>query len=382
MNICHAFPFFSIRYAGGTSDLMCKIAKAQVKAGLEPVIFSGDYNFDYDLSSSLQGVEFQISRSYFDKRGFSLMPSLNKFLKRDIMNFDVVHMHVFRTYQNLILYKYCKKFKIPYIMDAHGSVPYATRKPVIKRLFDNVWGRKMLRDASWVVAETEVGINEYLEIEPDLNRSKMTILSPPFDTDEFKILPKKGEFRKTIGLSNEIPLIMFIGRVHHIKGNDFLIRGFAELIKKKPNAVLAIIGSDDGHMEECKKLSIELGIKEKVLFPGFLASADKNAALVDADIVAQMSRQEQGAWAPFEAVLCNTPIVTTDHTGAGEDVKKINAGATVRFDDTQDLCDTMLNILDNYSEAKDKTMLAKRYIENNLSFNSRIGEYTQLYMNS
>ena len=200
----------------------------------------------------------------------------------------------------------------------------------------------------------------------------MVVLSPPFDTDEFLKLPNKGQFRKSIGLDEDIPLIMFIGRVHHIKGNDFLIRGFAELLKHKQNAVLVIVGSDDGHMEECKNLSANLGIKEKVLFPGFLSGNDKNAALVDANIVAQMSRQEQGAWAPFEAVLCNTPIITTDHTGAGEDVKRLDAGETVNFDDTQGLCNTMTNILNNYDNAK-KRQKELLHIELKLSFNGRIG---------
>ena len=48
MKILHAFVFFSIKHAGGTSDLMYKIAKAQKKAGLSPIILSGDYKFDYE----------------------------------------------------------------------------------------------------------------------------------------------------------------------------------------------------------------------------------------------------------------------------------------------------------------------------------------------
>ena len=63
-----------------------------------------------------------------------------------------------------------------------------------------------------------------------------------------------------------------------------------------------IVGSDDGHMDECKELAIKLNIKDKVFFTGFIGGSDKNSALVDADVVLQMSRQEQGAWAPLEGV--------------------------------------------------------------------------------
>ena len=63
---------------------------------------------------------------------------------------------------------------------------------------------------------------------------------------------------------------------------------------------LVLVGPDDGHMAECKKIVEDLGISRNVLFTGFLGGEHKNSALVDADIVVQLSRFEQGAWAPLE----------------------------------------------------------------------------------
>ena len=60
MKILHPFLFFSIKYAGGTSDLMFKIAKAQHKKGLKPIILSGNYMFDNELREKLPNVEFKI----------------------------------------------------------------------------------------------------------------------------------------------------------------------------------------------------------------------------------------------------------------------------------------------------------------------------------
>ena len=113
MKILHAFIFFSIKHAGGTSDLMYKIAKAQKKAGLSPVILSGDYKFDYDLAKKLKGVDFIICKSFFDKLGFSIMPSMIWKLIKVSKEIDVVHMHVIRTFQNVILYYFCKIYSIP-----------------------------------------------------------------------------------------------------------------------------------------------------------------------------------------------------------------------------------------------------------------------------
>jgi glycosyltransferase involved in cell wall biosynthesis len=379
LRICHVFPWFSIKFAGGTSDFMFKIAKAQLKAGHEVVIYSGAYRFDQELAASLPEAIFRVVPSYLDGAGFSIMPDLPALASREVPTFDVVHMHVFRTFQNVVLYRACRRSGVPYVVDAHGAVPYYRRKRTLKRLFDRIWGRRMLRDAACILAETEVGVAEYLEIDPALDRSRITVLSPPFDTEPFSRLPARGAFRQQQGIGDDEALILFLGRIHHIKGNDFLIRGFAELLRRGRNSRLVLVGPDGGHEQECRRLAAELGIAERVLFAGFLSGNAKLSALVDADIVAQMSRQEQGAWAPIEAVLCGTPIIVSAHTGAGEDVRRLDAGWTADFDDVPGLADQLGYILDHRDEARVRTLRAKAHIERSLSFDTRVNEYTNLY---
>jgi len=379
MNILHAFVFFSVKFAGGTSDLMFKICKAQEKQGHHPAVYCGDHKFDHDLAKALPNTRFKVVRSWLDKQGFSIMPDLKNVLRADRGNIDIVHMHVFRTFQNYVLYKFCKEHNIPYVVDAHGAVPYFTRKNMLKRLFDKTVGRKILREAEFLIAETQIGVDEYLAVDPLLNKDKIVIISPPFDTDEFEKMPIAGKFREKYQVDSNKKVIMFLGRVHHIKGNDFLIEGFAALCKSRNDCLLMVVGSDDGHMDECKALARGLGVEDKVIFTGFIGGAEKNEALVDADIVVQMSRQEQGAWAPFEAVLCGTPIIVSEDTGAGEDVKRVNAGETVKFGDIDGLSKTITSTLENYSSALEKTRLARDFIMTKMSMNSRSQEYIDVY---
>ena len=382
MKILHSFILFSVEIGGGTSDFIYKICKAQAKAGLKPTVLSGSYAFDQELANSLDGVDFHVEKTWLHKQGFSLMPGLALWCRNNLQQYDVVHMHVYRTFQNIVLYYYCRKYNIPYVMDAHGSTPYFTSKNFIKKLFDKSIGKSILKNASVLLAETEVGVDEYINLDEAINKDKIVILSPPFDTDEYLKLPKKGDFRKKYNISLDEKVISFLGRVHYIKGNDFLIKGFSEFAKCNQNSKLVIIGPDDGHMVKCKEIVNNLGIKDRVIFTGFLGGEYKNSALVDSDIVVQLSRQEQGAWAPLEAVLCETPIVVTRHTGTGEDIKRLNAGYLVDFDDVNGLSDIFINIFDNYDLAMEKTLKAKQYIEQHLSFNYRVREYTDIYNNS
>ena len=123
----------------------------------------------------------------------------------------------------------------------------------------------------------------------------------------------------------------------------------------------------------------DYGITKDVTFTGFMGGKEKNEALAASDIVVQLSRFEQGAWAPMEGVLCGTPIVVTSETGTGEDVRRLDAGYTVSFNDIEGLSKTFNDILNNYEQAVSKTLNARNYIMKNLSMNARIGEYFQIF---
>jgi glycosyltransferase involved in cell wall biosynthesis len=382
MKVLQAYLFFSIKYAGGTSDLMFKICKALEKINVKNTILCGSYEFDSNLSKKLKKTEFKIFKSYLDKFGFSITPGYFFYLKKELKNFDVVHMHVYRTFQNIMLYFFCKIYNVPYIMDAHGSVPFFVKKIYLKKIYDFFIGKKILKDAKYLIAETQVGVDEYLSLLPNLDKSKIKIISPPFDTDEFEEVFEKNKFRNEQLIDHGTKIITFLGRIHYIKGVDFLIDGFADFLKKKEkkeNYLLCLIGSDDGYLDEVKKLIKKHNIDKYVKIVGFLSGSAKNHALFDSDIVVQLSRQEQGAWAPIEAVLCGTPIIVTSGTGSGEDVKRLNAGALVNFGDTKKFSETVDDIFNNYELWTAKTLKAKNYIIQNLSFNSRINEYTDLY---
>ena len=379
MKINHVFLFYSVKFAGGTSDLMFKLVKNQRRNGIDAKILTGNHKIDRDLCDRIGNENVLVTKSMLDNFGFSIMPFLPFSFLYKAYRADLFHLHAYRTFQNIIVYVYCKLSNTPYIIDAHGAVPFYKKKNGLKKLFDYLIGWKMLKDASFLVAETEVGVTEYLDILHDVDKEKLKIISPPFDTEQFKDLPDRGEFRKMFGINPATKVIAFLGRIHEIKGNDFLIKGFEHYIKNHQDCLLVLIGPDDGHQNELELLIDELGIKENVLFTGYLDGDKKLSALVDADIVAQMSRREQGAWAPFEAILCGTPIIVSDHTGAGEDVKRIDAGTTVEFDDVIGLSAAISEIFANYTSEKHRARRAKQFIEKHMSLNARMSEYIALY---
>ena len=67
MNIFHVFPIFSISKGGGTTWLMCELAKQQSK-NHKVSILTGSHNLDNNLVKEIKkfGVNIIIYKSYFN----------------------------------------------------------------------------------------------------------------------------------------------------------------------------------------------------------------------------------------------------------------------------------------------------------------------------
>tara|TARA_B100001059_G_scaffold234966_1_gene279092 strand:- start:5150 stop:6307 length:1158 start_codon:yes stop_codon:yes gene_type:complete len=380
MKIVHVFIFYSIKYAGGTSDLMYKIAKAQVDSGKNVEIWTGNYNLDDELVD-LSPFKVKIFKSFFDKQGLSIMPSLFFYAIFNLKKDDIIHFHVIRTFQNLILYIVARLKGINYVIDAHGAVPIHKKKKILKNIYDFFIGNNFIKNANSIIAESKIGAEEYNASYKFLDYKNIDILSPPFDVSDYKDIQKKYDFdfRKKNQISRKEFVITFLGRIHEIKGVDILIKFFNEILVSNSNFRLCIVGSDDGHLNYCKKLIKNYNIEKYTYFLGFMSGDEKNQCLTDSNVVVQLSRFEQGAWAPIEAVLCGTPIIVSSHTGAGEDVKRLKAGYTVSIDTPNEFIRAINEIKNNELEAKNITLNARDFIIKYMSFDARVGEYYKLY---
>ena len=380
MKILQLFDFFS-PYGGGTVDLLYKLSRVLAQRGHEVVIYTSDFKLDRECIDSLPEVKVYPFRCLSSLAGFYLMPGIVGEAKKRLKDFDVIHLHCFRSFQNIVIHHYAQKYRVPYIVDAHGSLPrrhYGSRdiKWLLKALFDVAFGNKILQDAHKAIAETEVGVNEYKEF--GVNQNKVVLITPPFPIEEFSHLPPLGRFRDKYNIKDK-QIVLFLGRIHWIKGLDFLVESFYELTRSRNDVILAIVGPDDGYKSGLERIIRGLSLSDKVLFTGFLAGDEKLSALVDANVLVQTSVYEHGTGVPFEAVLCNTPIIVSKNTGAGENVKKIDAGYLVEYGNKDELKDMLQNILDNPTEARSKTQRAKKYIEANLSIGKEVEKYEKLY---
>lgn len=377
MKILQVVSFFSPMRGGGIIAVAYQLSRALAQRGHEVTIYTSDFAIDQEYIDSLRGVKVHTFHSYLSLGGRPLlMPGIVGMARNELKDFDVIHMHGYRGFHYIVLHHYARKYGIPYIVDAHGATARNLHGP-FRHIVDIVFGNRILKDASKVVAETEPGTCEYLD--SGVSQDRIAILYPHFPVEDFSSLPPPRRFREKYNVDDK-SIIMFLGRIAWIKGLDFLLASFCELSRQRDGVVLAIVGSDDGYKATLQRMISKLNLSDKVLFTGYLDGEEKKSALQDAAMLVQPSVYEQGLPKPcIEATLCGTPFVITKGTGAAEIARQMDAGYLVEYGNKDKLKDMMQYILGNPGDAAINVEKAKKYIITNLSLEKGIEEYQELY---
>ncbi|MDD0852509.1 glycosyltransferase family 4 protein [Halobacteriovorax sp. GB3] len=362
---------------GGVSSVVFKLANKLAFQGHDVTIYSTDDKRDEkflaELDSRVKVVQF---KTWLRFGGMNFAPgAILGSLK--VKGFDVVHYHSYTSFINIPISFFAKLFSVPTIIDCHGNLPGTDAKGR-KRFFHDMFGLGMFNQSSFLVAETGVGAEEYAALGGD--RQKLIIQHPGFDVEDYSTLPSKGAFRAKLGFKENEKMIFFLGRLHEIKGLDFLVKAFTELAKKRDDVKLVLAGPDDGFKPQLDKIVSENNLEDKILFPGFMNHQQKMEALVDADIFVQPSRYEQGiAHTTIEALLCDLDVVATSGNGAAEDLERMKAAQLVPYGDNSSLIDAIEKALEGTDDVKALTKSGKDYIFENLALNKTVLKFEDLY---
>lgn len=373
MNILQVIPYFTPK-RGGDVNVCYNLSKQLVKCGHEVTIITTDFEFDEEYVKTNEEVNVIPFKCIANLGLFLYSPKMKKWTKDNIKNFDVVHLHDFRSYQNNVIYKYAKKYKIPYALQAHGSVLPFFAKQRLKKLYDSFWGYEILKDASKVIALTKTEVEQYKKM--GVNENKIEIVPNGIDLTEYENLPKRGEFRRKYLIKDEEKIVLFVGRLHKTKGLELLVKAFADLLKKLDSIKLVFVGPDDGYQSTLERVIQELKIDTKVVFIGFVSNNEKMAAYVDADVFVTPSFF--GFPVTFlEACACSTPIITTKR-GDKLDWIHDKVGYVVEYDKDQ-LRDAIFKVLSERELRKRFGEEGKRLVMKKFGWKKIIEYIEQLY---
>ncbi|MEN4006027.1 MAG: glycosyltransferase [Methanobacteriaceae archaeon] len=349
MRVLQVTPCFYPAWAyGGPVPVVYHLSKELDKKGCEVIVYTTD-TIDANKRQKtkymeIQGIKVFYFRNISNKlawRRYFFAPGMILQFRKKIKNFDIIHVHEFWSFMAVIVHYYAQKHGIPYLLQAHGSVETYFHKGMQKKIFNTIWGHRILRDATKLIALTKIEAEQYESM--GVREDKIEIIPNGITLTEFENLPQRGEFRKKWSINDSLKVILYLARIHKIKGPDLLAKAFAELLRNLNNVKLVIVGPDDGYLSSLKKLVADLEISDRVLFTGPLYGEDKLEAYVDADVYVLPSAYEIFGIAVLEALACGTPVIVTDRCGIAEVIDN-QVGLVVPYDKEQ-LSNAILRLL-------------------------------------
>jgi glycosyltransferase involved in cell wall biosynthesis len=245
------------------------------------------------------------------------LPDLASYLKREVGNFDIVHLNGYRSPIMLTAANAARRAGVPIVTQPHGTLPVIVNSFALKRAYDRIFGRRELTGIGALIALEEQERQQALSHGVPYDR--IEIIPNGIDPAERKSAPERGTFRRRFGLDDHRPLILFLARINWKKGTDMLIEAFARM--RGVEAQLAIAGPDDGQLAEVRGLIAKFGLQDRVTITGLLTGADVLGAFQDADLFVLPCRSDAFPFAMVESCLMGTPMVITDRCEIADMIK-------------------------------------------------------------
>jgi glycosyltransferase involved in cell wall biosynthesis len=279
-----------------------------------------------------------------------ISPDIFHAFRNNIRNFDVIHLHEYRSFQN-IAFVVCSSGRERYVLQTHGlklpeNAALEERGAVLisaRKAYDYVFGKRLLRGAAKVIAlsESEKASLEGIGLEDE----RTTILPNGVAPEDFSNSPGPDLFRERFGIT-EGRVILYVGRIAKSKRIETLVKAFYLLSKERTDVKLAIVGPDDGYLHVLKEMVRVLNLEGRVLFAGFLAGAPKLSAYSSADVVVYPGVYEGFPIVPLEAAIMARPLVVSNDPGMAF-VGNGDFGLTFHYGNEHELLDRLETILDD-----------------------------------
>ncbi len=286
-----------------------------------------------------------------------------------------------------VLISFCKGMNLA----AFGALPLAGgARPVwiaregnnIGQMLDIELGRRPLRSlveglthacyrsADCCLANAK-GLAEMLAVQSGVDGDKLRVIPNPIDLARIRRLACEP-----LADPPARPFVISAGRLEHQKGHDLLIQAFAAA-PACASLDLVILGR--GQMETAlRRLASELGVADRVHFPGFVANPW--SWLAKARLFVLPSRFEGFPTALAEALACGCPALATDcDYGPGEMVAHGQNGWLAPVDDMPALAAAMQDILSNPEAAAMVAARGRASVER-LDLPHIVGAYSRLFV--
>ena len=331
MHILHVTPYYAPAYAfGGVPRAVEGMTRALVRRNHQVTVLTTDAftlgkRLSKDLDTTINGVHvLRIPNQLYALRRWNLSTpfALRNVAKQLLPRVDAIHLHEFRTVENLLIASLQSAFDIPVILSPHGTMNLGTGRSTLKIGWDRLFSPRIAHMVTHVLALAQSELDDIQDLWSTYSNAKtrFSVIPNGLDLDEVNNLPDPQPFREKYGLG-EARIILFMGRLHRRKGVEPLVRAFLQ--SNLPNTKLILAGPDEG-----MRSTIEVMIDSRVCLLGYIEGQERLQALASADLFVLPAVGEGLSMAVLEAMGAGIPVLLSPGCNFPE-VATSNAGRIV-----------------------------------------------------
>ncbi len=333
MRILHVIP--SVNPAlGGPTQVVLNLVKALRKISVDAEIVTTN-----DCGSTLLEVPLSKRVDYYGipvwflprfsppLKEFIFSWALTTWLWKHLADYDLVDTHYLFSYAPTCAAAIARQRGIPYTVRTMGQLaPWALAQGRWKKqLYLRLLERRNLNRAA-VVHCTSAGEAA------DVQHCGVTspVVTVPLGVDPQPWIPDAAaRVRHRYGIPHDVPIVLFLSRLHYKKRPDLLLQALHWLGDRCPwHCVLAGSGDPD-YTNYLMAQITELHIGDRVTMTGFVDGYDKYLLLQGADLFVLPSFSENFGIAVAEALAAGLPVIITPDVQIAPDVAAARAGLVV-----------------------------------------------------
>jgi sugar transferase (PEP-CTERM/EpsH1 system associated) len=356
-------------HIGGTERVVCDLVRVFNDTDFRTSVCCLDALGEFGEDLRNEGIDVHV----LDRKpglDFALSSCLRDLYSRE--KIDLIHAHQYTPY----FYAAAAAFRaglLPVIFTEHGR--HWPDRLRIRRAMVN----QMLRLTTTAYTAVSGFSRESLIRFEKMPGESIRVIYNGIDPDSIRNdADDRRNVRSELGIKDDDPLALSIGRLDPIKDFATLIRAFARIATQLPGARLCIAGDgDEAYKQQLLQLVQDLKLGENVRLLGM--RRDISALLAACDLYTLTSITEATSMTILEAMAARKPVVATETGGNPELVVHGQTGVLVPVGDVVSISDAILFLLNDPARRERMGAAGRTRVEELFSKEQCFDRYRDLY---
>ncbi|MBI3950636.1 MAG: glycosyltransferase family 4 protein [Acidobacteria bacterium] len=206
--------------------------------------------------------------------------------------------------------------------------------------------------AKMIITSSRVAARAHVEVF-GMNGIRLEVIHPGVEIapDHPDRVASRQVVLDELGIQPGKVVIAAISRLQPGKGQDIFIRSASSALRRYPQVMFLLVGSemfgmDRGYELRLKRLAVDLGIEDKIVFTGFRRDVPRLLEAIDI-FVHPATAPESFGLSVVEAMAAGKPVIVTDVGGPRETVIDGQTGLIVQPNNEQQLSEAIETLLAN-----------------------------------